>query len=342
MGMTQVERLQRTGIHRLRMPKGGFRHEWAGGGRVLAEDLDRIDALGIPPAWTEVAIHPSPRGALQAVGKDAAGRWQYIYHEAHLKRREKKKYERLVHFAEALPKLRRAVKRDLAKPGLPREKVLACILRVLSTCFIRPGSQRYADERGSYGIATIRRNHVWVKGDVVCFDFPGKSGKRQEAELRDRRVAQVVRQLLSRTPHGRQTFKYENERGELVDVRRRHINDYIKEVMGERFSAKDFRTWAGTLICACALARSGGQAADSRTARKRKVVQAVKETAKHLGNTPAVCRSSYIYPAVLDAFEHGRIVDRYFETVEELVKHRTDGLHASEKALLELLRRKAK
>lgn len=336
---TVIEELKRTGIRRRGTPETGFRYVLAKGGRPRAEDLDRVDKLKIPPAWTEVAIHRSPRGGVQAVGKDAAGRWQYRYHEGLVKRRELEKYERLVHFAEALPKMRKAVARDLRKPGLGREKVLACILRILATSFIRPGSQAYAAENGSYGIATLRRKHVKVKGDLVRFDFPGKGGKRQQREMRDRRIARVVRELLRRPGH--EVFKFENEAGELVDVRRRHINEYIKEVMGERFSAKDFRTWAGTLICACALARTGAETSDSKTARKQKVVAAVKETADKLGNTPATCRSSYIYPAVLNSFERGKVVERYFHDVEELVEHRTNGLHGSERALLRLLKPKA-
>jgi DNA topoisomerase-1 len=337
--MTQLERLQKTGIRRIGSPKAGFRYETAQGKAVNAADLDRVESLRIPPAWTEVAIHPSPRGMLQAVGKDAAGRWQYLYHAAHVQRREQKKYEKIVHFAQALPKMRRTVGEHLKQPGLGKEKVLACILRILSTVFIRPGSEVYASENGSYGIATIRKKHVEVKGDVVHLDFPGKSGKRQQRELRDRRVARIVRELL-KLP-GYEVFKFMNEEGQLVDVKRRHINQYIKEVMGERFSAKDFRTWAGTLICACALARAGADGTETKTARRKKVVSAVKETAEQLGNTPAICRASYIYPAVLNSFERGRVVGRYFENVEELVEHHTAGLHGSEKALLQLLKQKA-
>ncbi|MFN2431587.1 MAG: DNA topoisomerase IB [Gemmatimonadota bacterium] len=339
--MTRIEKLQTTGIRRLGTPGRGFRYVTADGRAPGPEDRDRIDALSIPPAWTDVVIAPSARGSLQAAGKDAAGRWQYRYHDAHVRRREEKKYERIVHFAQALPRMRRRVVADLRGPGLGRERVLACILRILSTCFIRPGSQVYADENGSYGLATLKHQHVRVKGDTVAFDFPGKSGKRQQREIRDRRVARIVRQLLQERPPGHEVFWFLNDGGEVVDVRRRHINDYIKEAMGERFSAKDFRTWAGTLICACALARVGADAAEAKTARKRKVVAAVKETAEQLGNTPAICRSSYIYPQILDSFERGRVVERYFDTVEDLVAHQRASLHGAEKALLELLKTKA-
>jgi DNA topoisomerase-1 len=229
----------------------------------------------------------------------------------------------------------------LRGPGLPREKVLASIVQILSTCFLRPGSEVYAEENGSFGVTTLRRRHVSVRGHTVTFDFPGKSGKRQTRDLRDRKVARVVRELLSLP--GREVFQFVNGDGSPVDVRRSHINEYIKEVMGERFSAKDFRTWAGTLICACALARAGEEAEEeSGAARRRRVVEAIREAADHLGNTVAVCRSSYIYPSVIRGFERGRVIDRYFDTLDQLVERRSTGLHASEKALLKLLRREAK
>jgi DNA topoisomerase I len=337
--VTHLDRLQQTGIRRLGTPKSGFRYVTADGRKPDAATLERIDALRIPPAWTDVYVNPSPRGDLQAIGKDKAGRWQYRYHPRFTERQARRKYERVIDFAEALPKMRAAVERDLRRPGLGREKVMACILKVLSNCFIRPGSQAYADENGSYGIATLRNEHVTVHGDVVHFSFPGKSGKQQERDLHDPLVACIVRRLL-KTP-GREVFKYVDPDGNLVDVRRRDINQYIKEVMGDRFSAKDFRTWAGTLITASALARAGRQDGDSNKARKKKVVSAVKEAAAVLGNTPAICRASYIYPSVLSSFDRGRTIAKYFHNVEELIEHRRPTLHASEKALLELLRDEA-
>lgn len=333
--MTRIERLQQSGIRRIGATAQGFKYETAQGGVASKDDLKRIKALRIPPAWTEVAINPSMRGALQVIGKDAAGRWQYLYHETHTKRQEEKKFDRLMHFAAALPRMRKAVARDLALPGLGREKVLASILRILSNCFIRSGSEVYAAENGSYGIATLRRKHISVKGDLIIFDFTGKSGQAQHRELRDRKVARVVKQLMELP--GYEVFKYINGDGQLVDVKRRHINEYLKEVMGEQFTAKDFRTWAGTLICACALARAATELNGTKSARKKAVVSAIKEAAKQLGNTPSVCRSSYINPAVLNNFERGRVVKQYFANIEELVERKAHGLHASEKALLQLL-----
>jgi DNA topoisomerase-1 len=233
--------------------------------------------------------------------------------------------------------MRKTIARELRKPGLGRDRVMACILRILSTCFIRPGSQIYASENGSYGLATLRPKHVSAKGDLIIFDFKGKSQVQQHQELKDRQVAKVVRDLL-RHP-AREVFKYEND-GAFVNIKRRHINDYIKEVMGEGFSAKDFRTWAGTLVCACALARAGIDLTETKTVKKKKIVAAIKETAETLGNTPAVCRSAYVCPDVLSSFERGNVIEHYFETVAELVNYRGRHLHHAERALLRLLKRK--
>ena len=337
--MTRIEQLQKTGIIRTGSPKRGFSYKKADGARVSAADLSRIGDLVIPPAWTEVAINLLPGGRLQAVGKDAAGRWQYLYHENHTRAQELKKFQRLIKFAEALPKLRSTISRHLRQPDLGRERVLACMLRILSSCFMRPGSQVYASENGSYGIATLRPKHVKVKGGAVDFDFPGKSGVRQQRQLKDRPVAKVVRSLLQYP--GKEVFKYQNGDGEFINVTNRHINEYIKAIMGEKFSAKDFRTWAGTIICACALARLGTEAIEKGAARKRKVVAAIKETAEMLGNTPAVCRSSYICPGVISSFEEGRIIGDYFETFEHFVAYRGRKLHRAENSLLKFLKRSA-
>ena len=342
--MTQLEKLQEDGIRRLGTPKRGFRYVRANGTKVTRADLERIDALRIPPAWTSVAINSSAGGMVQVVGKDAAGRWQYLYHDSHVKRRERKKFERLLKFAAALPQMRKVIARELRRSDLGRDRVMAAMLRILSTCFIRPGSQVYASENGSFGLATLRPKHVRVRGDRVEFDFRGKSGIEQHRELKDRQVARVVRALL-REP-AKEVFKYQNGDGKFVDVKRRHINDYIREVMGASFSAKDFRTWAGTLVCACALARAAKEAPDTprglTRGKKRRIVQAIKETAEALGNTPAVCRSAYICPYVLDSFEKGKVIERYFETVEELVSHRGPSMHEAERALLRMLKRKNK
>ncbi|HET9525061.1 MAG TPA: hypothetical protein VFO99_02770 [Pyrinomonadaceae bacterium] len=337
--MTKLERLQNIGIRRLGNPKRGFRYE-SQNGRLTKADLERIENLKIPPAWVDVAINPRAKGRVQAVGRDAAGRWQYLYHEDHTRVQELRKFQRITKFAQALPKMRATIRRHLRQPGLGRERVLAAVLRILSTCYMRPGSEVYASEHGSYGIATLRRKHVTVKGDLIEFDFPGKSGVRQQRQLRDRQVARVIRATL-KLP-GYNVFKFINGNGEPVPVTRRHINEYIKEVMGENFSAKDFRTWAGTLVCACALARDGNDVAlpASASAIKKRVVAAIKETAEVLGNTPAVCRSSYVCPEIIHSFEKGRIIDACSTSLDDLVTFRGHGLHKAERALVKFLRRK--
>jgi len=339
--MTHIERLRSTGIRRVGSPKRGFRYLRADGRPVSRQECERIQSLKLPPAWTDVAVAASPGSKLQAVGKDGAGRWQYRYSEAFCKKQQQEKYRRIEGFARALPKIRHRVSQDMRRPGLGRDKVLACMLRILGTCFIRPGSQVYAEENGSFGLATLRAKHVKVKGDTVYFDFPGKSGQQQHRELKDRRVAGIVRQLL-KVP-GRDVFKFVLDDGFVVDVRRRHINEYIREVMGAQYSAKDFRTWAGTLICACALAKARQRVKQAAAqgglkAAKKTMVAAVREAAEHLGNTPAVARSSYIYPSVLAMFEQGKVVGKYFESVDELTQHEGPGLHCSEKALLDMIK----
>lgn len=337
--MTALEQLRQQGIRRRGSPKRGFRYVLPNGRPAPKAAVERINALRLPPAWTDVHIAPGAKAKLQAVGRDKAGRWQYRYHPDFRSRQDQAKYQRLLRFAQSIPEMRRAVARDLARPGLGREKVMAAALRVLSTCFVRPGSAVYAEENGSFGLATLRHKHVKVRGDTIVLDFPGKSGKQQHRELKDRRVARLMRKLLQLP--GKEVLKYIDTDGRVVDVRRRDINAYIKEVMGEHFTAKDFRTWAGTLICACALARAGVDGGEAMHARKKKVVRAVKEAAEHLGNTPAICRSSYIFPSVLSHFERGRVLDRYFDEVEELVLHDRPDFHASERALLKLLKQKA-
>jgi DNA topoisomerase I len=329
--MTHIEQLQQTGYRRVGTPKSGFRFRGA-----PPRALQRIRALRIPPAWTDVAVSRNPKAKLLAVGRDKKGRWQYRYGAGAVRERERKKFDRLVAFGQALPKLRKHIDANLRLPGLPRERVMACILRILSTCFMRPGSQVYARENGSFGIATLQNRHVTVHGDTVRFHYRGKSGKEQLRELKDRRVARIVREL--KKLRGKDLFQFVAGDGTIVNLRRRHINEAIKEIMGERFSAKDFRTWAGTLIAACALARMNAEAVPGRTDRRKLMVAAVKETAAQLGNTPAVCKASYIWPSVLHSFEKGTVLTSYFRTMDELVAQKSRGQRSAEKALLELLR----
>jgi DNA topoisomerase-1 len=332
--MTVVTQLQSEGILRLGGMKTGFRYRYANGTRAPRRQVERIQLLKIPPAWTAVAIDDSQSAWIQAVGKDKAGRWQYLYHQRAVEKRERRKHKRLVAFAKKLPLLRARISRDLARKDYSRERVLACMLRVLSICFLRPGSEEYASENGSYGIATLRTRHVEVRGKTVRLRFIGKSGKGHVYTFEDKRIASVVRSLLK--VGGRRVFTFQDETGAWKAVRRQHINAYIKEAMGDAFSAKDFRTWAGTITYACALARIGFDPLESPAQLKKKLIAAVKETAETLGNTPAVCRASYISPAVTRAFEAGRVINRPVVAVSDLATSR-GRLHNCERSLVRLL-----
>src|SRR5437660_3674463 len=214
--MTTIERLHQNGILRLGSAKGGFRYKHADGRKVSANDLERIQQLKIPPAWKDVAINSAPSGKVQVVGSDAASRWQYLYDEKYLRSQDRHKFQRLIKFGESLPSLRKTISRDLRGPSLSHARVMACILRILSTNFMRRGSEIYASENASYGIATLRPRHVKVKGDHITFDFPGKSGVQQQREIRDRAVARILRKLI-RYPN-RRVFKYQSGDGKFIDV----------------------------------------------------------------------------------------------------------------------------
>jgi DNA topoisomerase-1 len=332
--MTVVTTLQSDGILRLGGMKSGFRYRYAHGGAPGRRHIERISALRIPPAWKTVAIDQSPTALIQAIGKDKAGRWQYLYHARAVARRERRKHRRLIEFTRRLPQLRAQVAKDLGRKDFGRERVLACMLRILSICFLRPGSEEYASENGSYGIATLKRRHVEVRGRTVRLKFSGKSKVNHAYEFNDRRIARVVRALLK--IGGRRVFAFQDDDGAWREVRRQHINAYIKEAMGDAFSAKDFRTWAGTITCACALGRIGFDPADSATVLKRKVVAAVKETAEALGNTPAVSRSSYISPGIIRAFEAGKVVRQPVGAIAVLATRR-GRLNRCERSMVRLL-----
>jgi DNA topoisomerase-1 len=275
---------------------------------------------------------------VQAVGRDRADRWQYLYHPAQVVRRERAKQRRLVQFIRALPEMRKRVPRDLAQSGLSRERVLAGVLTILGTCFLRPGSEEYLDQNGSHGIATLQRRHVSVRGATVTFDFVGKARKRQQYELRNRALARLIRELLA---YRGEVFKFQNGEGRMVDVRRKHINAYIKEVMGESFSAKDFRTWAANLLCASALARMAPDSEATPRDRKRQITAAIREVAEQLGNTPAVCRTSYVFDSLLDGYQKGRVASAYIRDPQVLTRGHPRSVKQSERALLSLLQRAA-
>jgi DNA topoisomerase IB len=268
-----------------------------------AEALERIRALVIPPAWTDVRISPDPLGHIQAVGMDAAGRRQYLYHADWRVRRDEEKFERMVEFAHTLPILRERVSADLSLRGVPKPRALACAVRLLDHAFFRVGSEAYARQNGSFGLATVRKEHVTVRRDLVVFDFVAKSGKRHVQEIADVDLLPVVRTMRRRRNGGHELLAY-REGDRWRDIRSSDINEYIRDAAGGDFSAKDFRTWHATVLAAVHLA-IGHAESTSLTSRRRVVSGAVREVAGFLGNTPAVARASYIDPRVIARFEEG-------------------------------------
>lgn len=297
---------EEPGITRRRCGRGFVYIDEATGQKITDPDtLQRIRDLVIPPAWKEIWICPDPRGHIQVLGTDEAGRRQYTYHEQWRLERDQAKFDKMLRFARALPRLRTACDELLADPtDLHRGTVLACAARLLDHGFFRIGSECYAEQNDSYGLATMRKEHVSVAGDTVFFDYVAKSGKRRVQSVVNPEVAEVVRRLKRRRNGGDELLAY-RESGAWCDVTSGDITAWIKLVLGEEFSAKDFRTWNATVLAAVALAVSDPAAAESPTAVKRAVARAVQEVAHYLGNTPAVCRSSYIDPRVIERFEQG-------------------------------------
>jgi len=306
-------------------------------GRRITEPsvLERIRELAIPPAWEDVWICPYPMGHIQATGIDAAGRKQYRYHDRWRERRDREKFESMAEFARALPRLRRRVERDLALEGMPRERALGCATRLLDRGFFRIGSEDYAEENDTYGIATMQKRHVSGSEDEVTFDYEAKGGQRRVQVIGDPVVAEVVRILKRRRGGSDDLLAYRNGR-RWVDVKSDDINRYVKDVAGGDFSSKDFRTWSATVLAAVALAVSG-MAAGSKTSRKRVKARAVKEVARYLGNTPAVCRASYIDPRVFDRFDGGITIGGVLPDLMEDIGPWPEVQGAVEKAVLDLL-----
>jgi DNA topoisomerase-1 len=296
--------------------------------------IARIDALAIPPAWRDVWICRSSRGHLQATGFDAAGRKQYRYHDAWREERDREKYERILRFAERLPDLRRSVAAHLRRRRLGREKALAAAVRLLDRTHIRIGSEEYTREHGTYGLVTLRSRHITVEDDTVLLSFRSKGDQPQESEVRDARLARVVAEMDGMP--GYEVFKYVDDEGVTVDVRSEDVNAYIKEHAGEDFTAKDFRTWAGTVAAAVALDEVGPL--DGARARQRAVAAVVRTAAELLGNTPAVARASYIDPRVIDHYLDGVTISGLQKEVAARMEA-SDGYTPHELAVLALLRR---
>ncbi len=335
-----------------RLRRGEWRFFDSDGRAVTdAETVERIRKLAIPPAWTDVWICPLPHGHIQATGRDARGRKQYRYHADWRTHREENKYARLLEFGRALPAIRKRVARDFRRPGLGREKVLAAMVRLLETTLIRVGNEEYARSNRSYGLSTLRNRHAKVRSDHVLFRFKGKSGRVHEIDLQDERLASIVRRL--RDLPGQELFQYLDADGAVVNIGSADINAYLHETAGAEFSAKDFRTWAGTVLAALFFAK---QHAREPRPTKRSVLRAIEEVAARLGNTVAVCRKSYIHPEVIEAYQQGEVVElptrvlpqveaevadlESGKVVKKALPRPATGLGAEEAAVLKFLRRR--
>jgi DNA topoisomerase I len=321
----------------LRRRRGrGFEYLDENGERIDDEEVvERIRGLVIPPAWKDVWICPYPFGHIQAVGTDAAGRRQYLYHAQWRARRDQEKFDEMLRFARALPLIRRTAAKHLTQRGLTRERVLACSVRLLDRGFFRVGTEDYAEQNKTYGLATMQKRHVTLgPNGLLVFDYVAKSGKQRVQSVVDPPVYDVVKKLKKRRG-GRELLAFKDGRS-WVDVRSDHINEYIKAVAGEDFSAKDFRTWHGTVLAAVGLAVSGG-AAGSKTALERAISRTVKEVAHYLGNTPAVCRASYIDPRVFDRYRDGITIGGALDQLGDVDLGEPATRGAVEEAVLDLL-----
>jgi len=304
-------------------------------GTIVKDDrtLDRIRLLAIPPAWSEVWISPAANGHIQATGRDAKGRKQYIYHADWTAARDQVKYHRLLDFAKILPRIRRAVRRDIDKRGLGREKVLATVVRLLETTLIRVGNQEYARNNQSFGLSTLQDKHVSFAGSDVKFKFRGKTGKEWRLKITDRRVARIVKSCQDLP--GQHLFQYEDDDGEVRQVTSSDVNGYLREIAKADVTAKDFRTWAGTVLAAMALKEF--DAVDSDAAAKRNVKAAIVSVATRLGNTPTICRKCYIHPEVLECYLEGCLLKTLRQKVRRELKSNLSALPAAEAATLALL-----
>jgi DNA topoisomerase-1 len=295
--------------------------------------LLRIKRLAIPPAWTDVWISPSANGHIQATGRDARKRKQYIYHERWREIRDENKYERIVSFGKTLPKIRRSVSKDLSLPGLPRNKVLAAIVQLLELSFIRVGNEEYARENKSFGLTTMQGRHVDVAGSKLRFRFRGKSGREHEVDVTDRRIARIVSRLQDLP--GQDLFQYVDDNGDVCDISSQDVNEYLREITGQDFTAKDFRTWAGTVLAAIALNAAGPF--ETKKQAKANVKNAIRAVAEVLGNTPAICRKCYIHPAVLEAYLDGNLIEGLKKRTGEELEKETIDLRSGEAAILKFL-----
>jgi DNA topoisomerase-1 len=317
----------------------GDRFEYFDTDGKLIEDetrLLRIRRLAIPPAYKDVWICPSPNGHIQATGRDARGRKQYRYHERWREARDENKYDRILVFGRALAKIRRQVNKDMGLRDLPRNKVLATVVHLLGRTFIRIGNEEYARENKSFGLTTMRNGHVDVKGAKLRFRFRGKSGVKHEVDVNDRRLANILRKLQDLP--GQEVFQYEDEAGEVRNVTSQDVNDYLQNITGEEFTAKDFRTWAGTVLTAMALSACGPF--ENAAEAKKNIKDAIAAVAKILGNTPSVCRKCYVHPVVLDSYLDGDMIEGLKQKTEEALSENLEDLRAEEAAVMSFIQAK--
>jgi len=305
-------------------------------GKLIRDEqrLLRIKRLAIPPAWTDVWICPASNGHIQATGRDARGRKQYLYHERWREVRDENKYDRIISFGKALPKIRRRIARDLKPPGLPRNKVLATVVQLLERTFIRIGNEEYARENKSFGLTTMKDRHVEVKGAKLRFRFRGKSGREHEVDVTDRHIAKIISKLQDLP--GQDLFQSVDDDGKVGDITSQDVNEYLREITGEDFSAKDFRTWAGTVLTAIAL--NAQEKFENQKQGEANIKTAISAVAKILGNTPAICRKCYVHPAVLDTYLEQKTIDGLKRTTEEALEKEDVDLRSSEAAILKFLK----
>lgn len=296
--------------------------------------LKRIRSLVIPPAWKDVWICARANGHLQAVGRDARGRKQYRYHRDWRAVRDEAKYERVMSFARALPRIRKRVEADLSQPGLPREKVLAALVKLLEVSLIRIGNEEYAKTNKSFGLTTMRNRHVVIEGATAIFEFRGKSGKKHKVKVSDRRLATIVRKCQDLP--GQRLFEYPDSEGNGIQISSEDVNEYLQSISGQPFTAKDFRTWAGTVLAALALSQLA--VVDSQATAKRNVVTAVEAVSRMLGNTAAICRKCYIHPAVISRYMDGTLAEMLKAKADSEIAEHLHRLRPEEAAVLALLR----
>ncbi|MEX5747821.1 DNA topoisomerase IB [Massilia sp. X63] len=326
----------RPGIRREKLGDG-LRYLDASGDPVTDEaTLARIKSLAIPPAWTEVWICPQANGHLQATGRDARGRKQYRYHPKWRAVRDEAKYERMLNFGQALPGIRKEVDRALSLPGLPREKALATIVYLLEATMMRVGNEEYARTNKSFGLTTLRNRHVKIDGSDVEFRFRGKSGVYHKVQVHDRRLARIIRR--SRDLPGQELFQYVDDAGDTHSIDSSDVNDYLRAITGEDYTAKDFRTWSGTVLAALALQEF--EKFDSEAQAKKNIVRAIESVAEKLGNTPSVCRKCYVHPVVLDAYLDGTVLEVLRERTEQELLDDLHALQPEEAAVLAMLQQR--